>query len=299
VFGIAMKRRLHPERKLALPVAVLVLLASVGNAQNGDHRRLVLSAPVSEANCQEFPVGNFDIEPSMDRSDSGDRLNVRCGSIARGVPELTLTFTFDDSTSGPKGPQGQVFRFHWSRPVVAASTALTGQFTRNPDLCSRLARLLNSKTFRLLPVYSTTVHRVPEMSATCNPDDFWGLSMEIELTADFVGSTLIDPVRTQQTEVLDYVLDGDGVRWIALYPAPAYRSYVEPKYVVQSLEELERRVGQLPPGTKLNWNPYKRDSSGKPFLFSDGQYDHFAKFCNDHKIELLGLHSKANGKSVR
>ena len=106
-------------------------------------------------------------------------------------------------------------------------------------------------------------------------------------------SALIVPLRSQQAQAMEYVLDGDGIREIALYPAPGYRSYVEPKCVVQSLEELERRVGQLPPGTKLHWVPYKRDPSGKPVLFSDGQYDQFAKFCRDHNVELLGFFSQS------
>lgn len=84
----------------------------------------------------------------------------------------------------------------------------------------------------------------------------------------------------------EYLLDG-GPGTIALYQADGYYlSYVPPHFEVQSLEELERRVGQLPPGTKLDWAPYWRDSSGKPILFSDGQYDNFEKFCRDHKIEL-------------
>ena len=100
-----------------------------------------------------------------------------------------------------------------------------------------------------------------------------------------------------QSQVTDYMLD-DALGKIALYPGFAYRSYVPRKYEVPSLEELERRVGQLPPGTKLHWTPYKREPSGKPILFSDGQYDHFAKFCRDHKIELLiSPGHPSNGKS--
>jgi hypothetical protein len=86
-------------------------------------------------------------------------------------------------------------------------------------------------------------------------------------------------------QAADYTLDG-GPGTIALYQADGYPSYVPPEFEVQSLEELERRVGQLPPGTKLHWNPLKRDPSGTPMLFS-GQYDQFAKFCRDHKIGLL------------
>jgi hypothetical protein len=105
-------------------------------------------------------------------------------------------------------------------------------------------------------------------------------------------------VRAQRARATDnYVLD-NPLGEIALYPGFGYRSYIEPKYMISSLEELERRVGQLPAGTKLHWGPYKRDSSGKPILFSDGQYEHFAKFCRDHKIQLLISPSHpSNGKA--
>ena len=87
-------------------------------------------------------------------------------------------------------------------------------------------------------------------------------------------------------QLSDYMLDG-GLGEIALYQAEGYLSYVPSEFVVRSLEELERRVGQLPSCTKLHWDPDKRDASGKPILLSDGQYDLFEKFCRDHKIELL------------
>jgi hypothetical protein len=103
--------------------------------------------------------------------------------------------------------------------------------------------------------------------------------------------------RAQQAQATDYMLDETAGK-IALYPAPGYRSYVPSKYMVPSLEELERCVGQLPPGTKLRWTPYKRDPSGIPILFANGQYDHFAKFCRDHKIELIISPSRPrNGKT--
>src|SRR5437879_1952519 len=102
----------------------------------------------------------------------------------------------------------------------------------------------------------------------------------------------------QQAQAVDYTLD-DYLGHIALYPGLGCRSYVAPDYRVPSLQELERRVGQLPPGTKLHWDPYKRDPSDRPILFSDGQYDHFAKFCRDHKIELLISPSQpSNGNSA-
>ena len=97
-------------------------------------------------------------------------------------------------------------------------------------------------------------------------------------------------------QAVEYTLDG-GPRQIALYQADGYLSFVPPEFVVQSLEELERRVGHLPAGSRLHWQPCKRDPSGKPTLLSDGQYDLFEKFCRDRKIELLISRSPCNGKS--
>jgi hypothetical protein len=94
--------------------------------------------------------------------------------------------------------------------------------------------------------------------------------------------------KAQQAQATEYTLD-NAMGEIALYPGDTYRSFVDSKYIVPSLEDLERRVSQLLPGTRLHWEPYKRDPSGKPILFSKGQYDRFAKFCRDHKIELIVL----------
>jgi hypothetical protein len=97
--------------------------------------------------------------------------------------------------------------------------------------------------------------------------------------------------KKQQTHAIDYILD-NSLGTIALYPGLGYRSYVDPKDIVPSLEDLERRVSNLPPGARLYWTPYKRDPSGEPILFSKGQYDRFARFCRDHKIELIVLPSQ-------
>jgi hypothetical protein len=103
---------------------------------------------------------------------------------------------------------------------------------------------------------------------------------------------------SQQAQATDYTLD-NAMGEIALYPGDAYRSFVESKYIVPSLEDLERRVNQLLQGTRLHWEPYKRDPSGKPILFSKGQYHRFAKFCRDHKIELIVLPSQPSNRKTR
>ena len=104
--------------------------------------------------------------------------------------------------------------------------------------------------------------------------------------------------RAQQAQATDYMLD-NGAGEIALYPGDVYRSFVDAKYIVPSLEDLERRVGRLLPGARLHWEPYKRDSSGKPILFSNGQYERFAKFCRDHQIELIVLPSRPSNRTTR
>jgi len=104
--------------------------------------------------------------------------------------------------------------------------------------------------------------------------------------------------RAQQAQATDYTLD-NAMGGVALYPGDAYRSFVDSKYIVPSLEELERRVSQLLPSTNLHWEPYKREPSGKPILFSKGQYDRFAKFCRDHKIELIVLPSQPSNPKTR
>jgi len=114
------------------------------------------------------------------------------------------------------------------------------------------------------------------------------------VTADHAASA----GRAQQAQATDYTLD-NAMGEIALYPGDAYWSFVDSKYIVPSLEDLERRVGQLRPGTRLHWEPYKRDPSGKPILFSKGQYDRFAKFCRDHKIELIVLPSQPSNRKSR
>jgi hypothetical protein len=44
--------------------------------------------------------------------------------------------------------------------------------------------------------------------------------------------------------------------------------------------------------------PYKRDPSGKPILFLAGQYERFAGFCRDHKIELIVWPSEPSNQKI-
>jgi hypothetical protein len=83
----------------------------------------------------------------------------------------------------------------------------------------------------------------------------------------------------------DYFLD-DSVSGFALYPGPGYRSYVDARFMIKSLNDLEDRLSKLPMGTRLSWSPYRTDSSGAPVLFKEGQFAEFRKFCVEHGIKL-------------
>jgi hypothetical protein len=171
---------------LPIAFAFCALLATAAKAQNSPQRQLVFSTLVTEPQCREFPLEDFEIGPSLDRTNSKDLLNVRCESIARGQFALTLTFTIDTNRpSPPRGVRGEVFSFRWGKSMNTPSPAFTGQFTRNPDLCSRLAGLFNSRVLKWMPVASARVDQPPEVSSSCNPDDVWTTSLEIVLTADF------------------------------------------------------------------------------------------------------------------
>jgi hypothetical protein len=84
----------------------------------------------------------------------------------------------------------------------------------------------------------------------------------------------------------DYRLD-DGIGALALYPGTGYRSFVEAKFLVSSLNDVESRIGELPRGATLHWLPHRMDNYGNPILFAQGQYEQFARFCSDHGVQIL------------
>ena len=181
----------HETKIVVLNMVAFVLLVTVAKAQNGPQKQLVFSGVITEGQCREFPSADFDLGPAGDRWKSKDRLNVRCGVKGRSPLALTLTFTFEvNAPTGPRGVRGEVFRFYWGKSINAPSRAFTGQFTHNPDLCSRLTGLLNSTVLRFIPEDSARVHRVPELSSSCEGEDMWGTVLEIMLISDFADSSI-------------------------------------------------------------------------------------------------------------
>ena len=103
-------------------------------------------------------------------------------------------------------------------------------------------------------------------------------------TAVLLGQTVSSPAaRKAPTE---YRLD-DGIGAVAFYPGADYRSFVEARFMVSSLDELESQISQLQRGAALHWLPHRWDNSGNPILFASGQYEQFVRFCSDHGIQIL------------
>jgi hypothetical protein len=100
-----------------------------------------------------------------------------------------------------------------------------------------------------------------------------------------VGQTARSPTAAGKAPT-DYRLD-DGIGALALYPGTGYRSFVEAKFLVSSLNDVESRISQLPRGATLHWLPRRMDSYGNPILFERGQYEQFARFCSDHGVQIL------------
>jgi len=122
-------------------------------------------------------------------------------------------------------------------------------------------------------------------------------------TGVLVGQTAASPALAGKAQT-DYTLD-DGIGGVALYPGAGYRSFVEAKFLVSSLHDLESHVSQLPRGTTLHWLPHAWDKFGNdPFLFASGQYEQFRRFCSDRGIQILiertyGAHVNADGSYAR
>jgi hypothetical protein len=85
----------------------------------------------------------------------------------------------------------------------------------------------------------------------------------------------------------EYMLDDVGGREFALYPGAAYRSNVEPKYAVTSLQGLEEAAGRLPAGAVIHWVPGLRGASRKPKLFGEeASVQEFEAYCRAHNLKL-------------
>lgn len=176
---------------------VVVFFVTLAFAQNQPAKRevqpskkFVFSGSVSEADCRELPAPSFDIRASGPRWNTADRLLIACLPIGgKDHPSLALSLTFVITEPSPSTPDYRTYPFRWGNSIRSKSVVpMVGEFTKDPDRCSRFASLFTAKISR--DVTSTTEHlsNSPHWSVGCNGDDLWGMSMEIELSGKYPDS---------------------------------------------------------------------------------------------------------------
>jgi hypothetical protein len=175
---------------------VLVFLATLAVAQDQSLTRevqppmkFVFSGPVSEADCRELPTPSFDIRASGPRWKTADRLLIDCLPIGDKKASLTLSLTFVITEPSPPTPEYRTYSFRWGNSKnPKLLDPRMGEFTKDHDRCSRFAALFTAKISK--DVTSTTEHlrSSPHWSVSCNGDDLWGTSMEVQLLGKYPDS---------------------------------------------------------------------------------------------------------------
>ena len=96
---------------------------------------------------------------------------------------LTLTFVITEPPSPPPDFGNRAYTSRWGAPLNPKHppNPMLGEFTNDPDRCTRFIALFTSKVSK--DVTSTNEHlgTSPRWSVSCNRDDLWGMSMEFEL----------------------------------------------------------------------------------------------------------------------
>jgi len=154
-------------------LSCFVLVAAFAPAQQQPTKEFIFSGASFEGTCQKLPQPSFTIGPSGNRGATKDRLTVKCVSSL-----LSFTFTIDASV--PSAFDQNIYTFRWGESKTPGHAGLGGQFTRNEKLCKELADLFYSTLSTVPTSSSEPALAAMHWSATCNGDDLWGMSMEIE-----------------------------------------------------------------------------------------------------------------------
>jgi hypothetical protein len=176
---------------------VLVFSATLAVAQNQSatkevqpFKKFVFSGPVSEADCRELPASSFDIRASGPRWNTADRLLIACLPIGdKDHPSFTLRLTFVITEPSPSTPEYRTYPFRWGNSKSPKSLdPMVGEFTKDHDRCSRFAALFTAKISKDVTSTTERLRNSPHWSVSCNGDDLWGTSMEIELVGKYPDS---------------------------------------------------------------------------------------------------------------
>lgn len=163
---------MNQQRRCILVLCILICIPASAQRQPGNE--YVISGFAIGTMCHRLPAASFTIGPSGDRSDTKDRLTVKC------IPGLlSLTITIDMTV--PSAFDQNIYTFRWGESKAPGHGLGEGQFTHHEKLCSELADLFYSTVSNV--VACSSEHLEPmHWSATCNGDDQWRTSMEIELS---------------------------------------------------------------------------------------------------------------------
>jgi hypothetical protein len=176
---------------------VVVFLATLAVAQNEPAAKEVhpsknffFSGTVREADCRELPASSFEVRASGPRWTTLDRLLIACLPVGdKDDPSFTLRLTFVITEPSPPTPEYRTYSFRWGNSKNPKSVdPMLGEFTKDPNRCLRFAALFTAKVSK--DVSSTTEHlsNSPHWSVSCNGDDLWGMSMEVELVGKYPDS---------------------------------------------------------------------------------------------------------------
>lgn len=152
-------------------------------------KKFIFSGPVTEADCRELPTPSFEIRASGPRWKTADRLLIDCVPTQKKDHSAILTLTSVITEPPPPPPDfgNRAYNFRWgeSKTPTRPPNPMLGEFTKDPERCTRFAALFTEKVSK--DFTSTTEHlrTSPRWSVSCNGDDLWGMSMEFELLGKY------------------------------------------------------------------------------------------------------------------
>jgi hypothetical protein len=155
--------------------AFFVALTSIVHAQSGP-RSYVYSGVAQPFECAKLPQNNFDTEPSLARSGSDDRLQIKCQKTDEGELLLTMTFQLTDSPPRLERGRSRSYSFRWGANISAPRSSRSGEFTHDQGKCTEILAILTRAASPKHPQIE------PSWTGGCYPEDRLGLVIEITLT---------------------------------------------------------------------------------------------------------------------
>jgi len=152
-------------------------------------KNFVFSGPVTEADCRELPTPSFEVRASGPRWKTADRLLIDCLPTKNEDHSAILTLTFVITEPPPPPPDfgNRAYTFRWGASINSKRPPIPmlGEFTKDPDRCTRFAALFTAKVSKDVTTTNEPLRTSPHWSVSCNGDDLWGVSMEFEFLGKY------------------------------------------------------------------------------------------------------------------